>query len=204
MKRVWIKYTFFSPAIHVGERLQGNIFKPCSDYLRSTTITYALRYHLGVKNLIAVGKKIKGNKKIINRNPLSKSLNVIRTEGSRGPINIEIIENAETFVYVYSVDVKIPEKIELKVGGFKSLGLGYSILEKIEEIDLTNINPQPIQIDTYIPLTKEFQDTLDIRNFIFPLFSYVFIPETMLNGKYIKALAPGSKIVTRSKFLEKE
>jgi len=204
MKRVWIKYTFFSPAIHVGERLQGNIFKPCSDYLRSTTITYALRYHLGVKNLIAVGKKIKGNKKIINRNPLSKSLNVIRTEGSRGPINIEIIENAETFVYIYSVDEKIPEKIELKVGGFKSLGLGYSILEKIEEIDLTNINPQPIQIDTYIPLSKEFQDTLDIRNFILPLFSYVFIPETMLSGKYIKALAPGSKIVTRSKFLEKE
>ncbi len=205
MNRIWIKYKFFSPAIHIGERLQGGIFKPCCDYLRSTTITYALRYYLGIKNVIAIGKKIKGNKKIINRNPLSRTLKTGRTEGSRGPINIEIIENAETFVYVYSDTYeKMPIKIELKIGGFKSLGLGHSVLEKVKEIDLTSLNRKPIVIDCYIPIIKEFYDTLDINEVKLPLYSYTFIPDNILNGKYIRTLLPGSEIVTRSHFLEKE
>ena len=186
MVRVWYCYKLTSPALHVGDRFKGGIYKPTVDYLRATTITFALRRYLSTDEIYAFGGRIKGLKKVMVRNPHDRKIAVGRTTGDRGPIQIEYFENAECDVYV---NRDIGNELMISVGGFKSLGMGISVLSKVSKIE-SGINTG--YLITAIPL--EWKDVFEIRREIASIYGYLFMPENIVSGSYVKSLMPGSFI----------
>lgn len=191
MKNNFYRYKLKSSALHIGDRYKGSIFKPTVDYLRSTTITFAIRKYFNDKNLYAYGKKINGIKKIITRNPLDRCTKSGKTSGARGPIQIEIIENAETDVII---NKNLGDRFEIKLGGFLNLGLGESSLELVEEIK--ELNLIKVELESAIPVN--WIENFNIKNILSCILGYLHIPDEnnpLSAGFYIKSCLPGSIVI---------
>lgn len=188
MNQIFYKYKLTSDAIHIGDRYKGGIFKPTIDYLRATTITFALRKYFNDDTIYAYGKKIFGIKKVMVRNIMDRANRTGKTTGTRGPIQVEIIENAQCEVIV---NKKLDDEIEIKLGGFLNLGLGISKLKLIDEI--SNIQIARIKLESAIPI--EWSNDFGIRNIELEIIGYLHFPSKdnpFGVGKYKKSYFPGT------------
>lgn len=182
----WYRYKFKSKALHIGDRYKGGIYKPTVDYIRATTITFALRKVTGDDSVYAFGKGISGLRKIMVRNPVDRGSRSGRASGDRGPVHIEYFEDANGEIYV---NRDIGDGFKLVLGGFKSIGFGVTELTKVGEVD-----PKVIKgyLATAIPI--QWEGEFGIKSEIMPIYGYVFMPDGIIGGRYVKSLMPGSYI----------
>lgn len=182
----WYRYKFYSKALHIGDRYKGGIYKPTVDYIRATTVTFALRKIMGDNSIYAFGKEINGLKKIMVRNPVDRESRTGRASGDRGPVHIEYFEDANGEIYV---NKDIGDRVELVLGGFKSIGFGVTELTKVGEVD-SRVGKG--YLATVVPI--QWSDEFEIRREIAPIYGYVFMPDDITGGRYVKSLMPGSYI----------
>lgn len=187
------KYILRGKSIHIGDRIKKGLFKPCVDFLRATTITFALRRLYNDRSIYAIGLKIKGRKKILTRNIIDRFTNAGKLTGDRGPIHIEYIEDPECEVYINKY---LGKELIVSVGGFRTIGFGDCKLSFQEEV-IPEI--KKIILDSAFPF--EWKKIFGFKNEVgIVRIGYLFVPfeDDWLNGEYKKSYFPQSELIAFS------
>jgi hypothetical protein len=189
----FIEYKITSDAIYLGERMKGNIFKPCIKTIPFTQISGALNNKFGKNNFKAVGY-LTGGFEFNQINYLIYSPRERYSGISKVPLQIEFITNMLGKIYILkNEDAKaLTDKFEIILGGLKSKGFGRCFLSKEGEVNAEKVINGILKVR--IPL--EEIGFFNIKKILNPIYGYLFKPlYKTFTGNYVCSLFEGSKVV---------
>jgi len=196
------EYLLESPAMILGERFKGGIFRPSSKVLRYSQITGAFKAKLGFQNIHAVGVIDRYEVDFFIYSPQDKVAG-----RSKVPLITEVLLGVRARVYVASVD-ELPEKLTLRIGALITKGFGESILKLRNIISIDELKRSigktiqcfrqgvSLKLATRLPFREEiYKGIFGIREIIKPVFGYMFYPTSLTTGYYELALMEGSIVI---------
>jgi len=198
---VFIEYGLTSDSLYLGERMKGNVFKPCLRTIPFSQISGALNARFGRSDFKAVGV-FDGMSEFNRINYLTYSPRDRVFGTSKIPLQVEFLSNVSAKVFIFENEgTKIlPAEFEIFLGGLKSKGFGRCFLRQQKRVD--NLSPLRGTLNVRIPVEeKEYFNVRVINDS--PVYGYLFkpIPGTF-TGEYVLSLFEGS-VVSAPKFLLK-
>ena len=197
----FIEYTLQADSLYIGERMKGNIFKPCIKTIPYSQISGALNTKFGKNDFKAVG--------ILNTDSEFNKINYLiysprdRNSGiSKIPLQVEYLSNVSGRVFIFENEASnnLPQECQIFLGGLKSKGFGRCILTYSKRI--TDITPREWILNIRLPIVEK--DTFNIRKIAVPVYGYLFkpVPNTF-TGNYVLSLFEGSKVIAPSFLLRR-
>jgi hypothetical protein len=197
----FIEYSIHADALYIGERMKGNIFKPCINTIPFSQISGALNAKLGRTDFKAVGI-LAGNSEFNRTNYLTYSPRDRNSGISKLPLQVEFLSNVSGKVFIVENEASkyLSNEFEIFLGGLKSKGFGRCTLRHSKKI--ADITPKKGLLHVRIPL--EEKDAFYIREIKRPVYGYLFkpIPNTF-TGNYVISLFEGSEVVAPSFLLRR-
>ena len=194
----FIEFNLYSPALCMGERTKGGLFRPCCKTIRYSQISGALRKKFGVNEIHAVGYLEEGNG--YNRTEYLIYSPRDRLRGiSKIPLQAEFLTNVHGKVYVLEngFTSKLPEQFEIFMGAFISRGLGLCKLKKVRIAETEPLRKGLLK--TRIPVDKI--EIFGIRRVKRPVYGYLFQPTSPTGGTYVLSLFEGSEVIAPEIFI---
>ena len=188
----FIEFDLYSPALCMGERTKGGLFRPCSRTIRYSQISGALRRKFGAEEIHAAGYLVDDN----GRNKIDYLIYSPRerVKGvSKVPLQIEFLANVRGKVYILENDftTAFPHRFEILMGALISKGFGLCDLHKVS---LAEAEPPRLGVlRTRIPLDKA--EIFNIKRVVRPVYGYLFEPTSPTSGVYVLSLFEGSEVV---------
>jgi len=201
------EYLLESPAMILGERFKGGVFRPSSKVLRYSQITGALRSELGVQNLHAVGIIQRFNVDFFVYSPQDKVAG-----RSKVPLTVEVLTDVQARVYVAS-PIDLPEEFSLHIGGLITKGFGESHLKLVQEIKSDYLKKSIGEVGkkggqslaTRLPLREEiYKGIFGISRIVKPIYCYMFYPTSPMTGYYELSLKEGSIVIAPTNILKSD
>lgn len=208
MGDTFLKFTFKSNLLYIGERTKKGTFKPAispigSKYTRKqsgqealplpySTITGALKAYLGEdKEIHAIGKITRFMREYVAIAPYDTALNTAKL-----PITIECLSDVKGEIYVKKTDdfnsLSLLDNVGMegfRIGGLKSRGFGLCTITSA-----TEIIPKVIEKESKF-LSRIFFDDEILGQFgmrkedvIKPYFGYLFKKTSIFDGYYQKSI----------------
>lgn len=188
----FIEYDLFSPALCLGERMKGALFRPCLKLaIPYSQITGALRRKFGGE-IHAAGYFIPGNG--YNRVQQLVYSPRDRVQGiSRLPLQAEFLADARGKIFVVKNDdaTSLPTEFEIFMGALISKGLGLCKLRRSRIIGKVHLTRGLLQ--TRLPCSEV--QLFGVRNVIAPVYGYLFKPSSLIAGAYVLSIFEGSDVV---------
>ena len=123
----FLKYELTSPALCMGERTKGGLFRPCCRTIRYSQISGALRAHFGGE-WHAAGHLVEceGHNVVqyFTYSPRAKAQGV-----SKIPLTVEFLTDVLGLVYMVPNGRRLPKEFEITMGALRSQGLGRCTLK---------------------------------------------------------------------------
>jgi len=199
------EYLLESPAMILGERFKGGVFRPSSKVLRYSQITGALRAELGIQDIHAVGVIERFDIDFFVYSPQDKVAG-----RSKIPLTAEVLTNVRAHVYIAS-PTDLPEKLVLHIGALATKGFGESHLKLEQVIEAGELRKSigetskilgegglP-ELATRLPLREEvYKGVFGVRKIIKPIYCYMFYPTSPTTGYYELSLKEGSIVIAPS------
>ena len=198
------EYLLESPAMILGERFKGGVFRPSSKVLRYSQITGALRAELGIQDIHAVGVIERLDIDFFIYSPQDKVAG-----RSKIPLIAEVLTNVRARVYIASPS-DLPEKLVLHIGALVTKGFGESHL-KLERVigagelrksigETHRILKEGLpELATRLPLREEiYVGIFGVTKIIKPIYCYMFYPTSPTTGYYELSLKEGSIVIAPS------
>ncbi len=196
------EYLLESPAMILGERFKGGVFRPSSKVLRYSQITGALRAELGIQYIHAVGIIERFNVDFFVYSPQDKVAG-----RSKIPLIAEVLTDVRARVYVAS-PIDLPEELFLRIGALATKGFGESHLKLVRVIEASELRKSigeasrilseggiP-ELATRLPFREEvYKGLFGIRKIIKPIYCYMFYPTSPTTGYYELSLKEGSVVI---------
>ncbi len=194
----YAEYDLTSEALAIGERTKKGTFRPCLMTIPFTTISGALRERFSLDEIYAVGKLENSYLKNID---LHRSIHIYSPRGvfedvAKVPLQTEFLTNVKAKIYIaiHNQDVmdlcSECKAFEITMGAFKSKGLGRSYLQFNRMIDAVEKKIGLLQ--SRIP--EKYCACFGIEEVLKPNYGYLFEPNGIVSGKYIKAIFEGSLV----------
>lgn len=204
-RRQLYEYQLESPAMILGERFKGGVFRPSSKVLRYSQITGALKAQLGIRDIHAVGIIKKFNIDFFVYSPQDKVAG-----RSKIPLMAEVLTDVRARVYVAS-PTDLPEELFLRIGASATKGFGESHLKLVRVIEVSELRKSigetsrilsegdlP-ELATRLPLREEvYKGVFGISRIIKPIYCYMFYPTSPTTGYYELSLKEGSIVIAPS------
>lgn len=204
------EYLLESPAMILGERFKGGVFRPSSKVLRYSQITGALRAELGIQDVHAVGIIERFDIDFFVYSPQDKVAG-----RSKVPLIAEVLTNVQARVYTAS-PLDLPEELTLRIGALITKGFGVSRLKLKRVLEVCELRKsigetnellrrgiQP-KLVTRLPLREEiYRGIFGIREIIKPIYCYMFYPVSPTSGYYELSLKEGSVVLAPSILIRK-
>ena len=183
------------PAIIIGERFKGGIFRPCQTTIPSSAIEGALKHYFGVK-VPAVGFFEENTYEFdeFTYSVRDKFLNISKmpiTTAYLKPKNAHRKIKAKVYI-PYNNRVNLKDELksaEFQIGALKSKGFGKSKIVEVNEIE-SEIKQGILKVKVFEGEAEKF----GIEP-ISPVYGYLFKPDKFsIGGIYKRALFPGSLV----------
>ncbi len=204
------EYLLESPAMILGERFKGGVFRPSSKVLRYSQITGALKAELGIQDIHAVGIIEKFNIDFFVYSPQDKVAG-----RSKIPLMAEVLTDVRARVYIASPK-DLPEELFLRVGALATKGFGESHLKLVRVIEVSKLKKSigetsrilsergVPELATRLPLREEvYKGVFGISRIIKPIYCYMFYPTSPTTGYYELSLKEGSIVIAPSILIRK-
>lgn len=205
--RRYVEYDLFSSVMCIGERVKKGTFKPCVRTIPFSTVTGSLRDILGISDVIAAGKLDPNYLRHIDRfrHMHVYSPRYVFEDVAKVPLRIEFLSEVRGKVYVLlnSETIRLHaekyKEFDITMGAFKSKGFGRCHLRFVRAVE----NPRRVtgKLQTRIP--ENHLADFGITEVTKPIYGYLFEPEGIISGKYVRSLFDGS-IVNGYEFLCQE
>lgn len=197
MTKFWV-YTLTADALCLGERTKKGTYRAsiesCIPYSQITGALRALYGGGGHEfDLHAVGTLLS-----FQRQRITQGLRDRLTGISVLPIEADILINVRGHVYVVYNDytAHLPKWIELKMGAFRSKGIGDCVLDRPAErppLDVTETKKGRLAVR--LPDGEAILRLFGIEEVLIPVWGYLFRPdEQHVSGQYVRALFEGSLV----------
>ena len=204
------EYLLESPAMILGERFKGGVFRPSSKVLRYSQITGALRAELGIQDIHAVGIIESFDIDFFVYSPQDKVAG-----RSKIPLMAEVLTDVRARVYIAS-PTDLPEKLFLRIGALATKGFGESHLKLVQVIEVSELRKSigetsrilsegglP-ELATRLPLREEvYKGVFGISRIIKPIYCYMLHPTSPTTGYYELSLKEGSIVIAPSILIRK-
>lgn len=204
------EYLLESPAMILGERFKGGVFRPSSKVLRYSQITGALRAELGIQDIHAVGIIERYGIDFFIYSPQDKMVG-----RSKIPLTAEVLTNVRARVYIASSS-DLPEELVLRIGALVTKGFGESHLKLKQVIEASRLKRNIEETNrilrkgglpelaTRLPLREEiYAGVFGVTKIIKPIYCYMFYPTSSTTGYYELSLKEGSIVIAPSIFIRK-
>ncbi len=207
MTKFWV-YTLTADTLCLGERTKKGTYRAsiesCIPYSQITGALRALYGGGGHEfDLHAVGELLS-----FQRQRITQGLRDRLTGISVLPIEAEILVNVRGRVYVVYNDytARLPERIELKMGAFRSKGIGGCVLDRpADRPPLEVTETQKGQLAVRLPDDEAILRLFGVEEVLMPVWGYLFRPdERHVSGQYVRALFEGSLVRGPGIFLQSE
>ncbi len=201
-------YEVTASALYLGERAKGNVFKPCLRTIPYSAISGALNRRFGELSgngwsgggIKAVGFLQGGTgqnrTEIVTYGPRDRVSSV-----SKIPLQIEFLADVRATVVVVANEAaaKLPEKLQISLGGMRSHGFGLAELRFKERREAGTPRPGVLRVR----LPEEEVENFGIREVRKPVYGYLFKPtQGSHTGVYVRSLFEGSGVVASELLLE--
>ncbi len=204
------EYLLESPAMILGERFKGGVFRPSSKVLRYSQITGALRAKLGIQDIHAVGVIERFDIDFFVYSPQDKVAG-----RSKIPLMTEVLTSVQARVYIASL-TNLPEELVLRTGALATKGFGESRLKLDRIIEAGELRKSigetsrilregglP-ELATRLPLREEiYVGVFGVAKIIKPIYCYMFHPTSPTTGYYELSLKEGSIVIAPSILIRK-
>jgi len=204
------EYLLESPAMILGERFKGGIFRPSSKVLRYSQITGALRVELGLQDIHAVGIIERFDIDFFVYSPQDKVAG-----RSKIPLMAEVLTDVKARVYIAS-PTDLPEELFLRIGALATKGFGESSLKIVRVIEVDELRKSIEEtsrilsggglpeLATRLPLREEvYKGVFGISRMIKPIYCYMAYPTSPTTGYYELSLKEGSIVIASSILIRK-
>jgi len=204
------EYLLESPAMILGERFKGGVFRPSSKVLRYSQITGALRAELGIQDIHAVGVIERFSIDFFIYSPQDKVAG-----RSKIPLMAEVLTDVRARVYIAST-IDLPEELFLRIGALATKGFGESHLKLVRVIEVSELKKSIEEtrrilregglpeLATRLPLREEvYRGVFGISKIIKPIYCYMFYPTSPTTGYYELSLKEGSIVLAPSILIRK-
>ncbi|RLF10398.1 hypothetical protein DRO02_04745 [archaeon] len=204
------EYLLESPAMILGERFKGGVFRPSSKVLRYSQITGALRAELGVQDIHATGVIERFNIDIFIYSPQDKIAGK-----SKVPLMAEVLTNVRARVYIAS-PMNLPREFVLHIGALATKGFGESHLKLKQVIKVGDLKKsigetskilskgRLPELATRLPFREEiYKGVFGVTEIIKPIYCYMFHPTSPTTGYYELSLKEGSVVIAPSILIRK-
>lgn len=182
----------------------GGTFRPCSTVFRYTTLVAALKSAFGTENgLHAVARF----RRTAQSNRLETLTYAPRDRGrsvSIVPLQIEYLADvdADLFVLKSQQTAMLPRSFDFAMGAMRSKGFGRCTAERVREVPCDI--PHTGTLCFRVPDLDEVKQALGIRNVLEPRYGYLFVPESLTSGTYVRSLFEGSRVAAYDVLLQPE
>jgi len=204
------EYLLESPAMILGERFKGGIFRPSSKVLRYSQITGALRAELGIQDIHAAGVIERFDIDFFIYSPQDKVAG-----RSKVPLTAEVLTNVRARMYIAS-PTDLPEKLVLRIGALATKGFGESRLrlervikagelrKSIGETSRTLREGGLPELAARLPLREEiYMGVFEVTKIIKPIYYYMFYPTSPITVYYELSLKEDSIVIAPSILIRK-
>jgi hypothetical protein len=207
MTKFWV-YTLTADTLCLGERTKKGTYRAsiesCIPYSQITGALRALYGGGGHEfDLHAVGVL-----RFFRKQSITQGLRDRLTGISVLPIEADILVDVQGQVYVVYNDytANLPERIELRMGAFRSKGIGDCVLDRpAARPPLEVTETQVGRLGVRLPDDADILRLFGIEEVLMPVWGYLFRPdERHISGQYVRALFEGSIVRGPKIFLQSE
>lgn len=186
-KRFW-EYELTADLLCLGERIKKGTFRPSLKTIPSTQISGALNYHLGRRDIWAIGYLTDCGVEYCVQAPRDHTTGV-----SKVPLTIEVLRAVTGKVFIEGWNERPPLGLSLALGALRSKGFGRTQLRYKQSVE-----PKKTIGKLLSRLPECEAEKVGIDQIIRPTYGYLYMPRRTepavysISGYYVRALLEGS------------